>query len=78
MRNIHHRATIPGTIGVAVSAEEIRPVVKPESTSVSTGPLLPPPWDDGSAGPRIRDVRVILTAQDDIRLVIVKVETDEP
>ena len=53
-------------------------MVKPESTSVSSGPLLPPPWDDGSAGPRIRDVRVILTAPDDIRLVIVKVETDEP
>jgi mannonate dehydratase len=41
-------------------------------------PFLPPPWDDGGTGPRIRDVRVILTAPDEIRLVIVKVETDEP
>ena len=41
-------------------------------------PLLPPPWDSGDAGPRIRDVRVILTAPDDIRLVVVKIETDEP
>ena len=29
-------------------------------------------------GPRIRDVRVILTAPEGIRLVVVKVETDEP
>ncbi len=42
-------------------------------------PLLPPPWDSGAAGgPCIRDVRVILTAPEGIRLVIVKVETDEP
>jgi mannonate dehydratase len=42
-------------------------------------PLLPPPWDDGVAGgPRIRDVRVILTAPEGIRLVVVKIETDEP
>ena len=41
-------------------------------------PLLPAPWDTAGASPRIRDVRVILTAPDGIRLVIVKVETDEP
>jgi mannonate dehydratase len=42
-------------------------------------PLLPPPWDRGDArGPRIRDVRVILTAPEGIRLVVVKIETDEP
>ena len=42
-------------------------------------PLLPPPWDHGDAGgPRIRDVRVILTAPEGIRLVVVKIETDEP
>ncbi|MFN8590716.1 MAG: enolase C-terminal domain-like protein [Thermomicrobiales bacterium] len=42
-------------------------------------PLLPPPWDDDSArSPRIRDVRVILTAPEGIRLVVVKIETDEP
>ena len=41
--------------------------------------LLPAPWDRGDGpGPRIRDVRVILTAPEDIRLVVVKVETDEP
>src|SRR5215204_1435240 len=42
-------------------------------------PLLPPPWDHGDAGgPRIRSVRVILTAPEGIRLVVVKMETDEP
>ena len=41
-------------------------------------PLLPPPWDRDDSGPRIRNVRVILTAPDEIRLVVVKVETDEP
>jgi len=41
-------------------------------------PLLPPPWDTEGSGPRIRDVRVILTAPDGIRLVVVKVETNEP
>ena len=43
-------------------------------------PLLPPPWDPvgGAAAPRIADVRVICTAPDGIRLVVVKVETTEP
>jgi mannonate dehydratase len=42
-------------------------------------PLLPPPWDRGGAdGPRIRDVRVILTAPEGIRLIVVKIETNEP
>ena len=42
-------------------------------------PLLPPPWDRADTpGPRIRDVRVILTAPEGTRLVVVKVETDEP
>ena len=31
-----------------------------------------------AGGPRIRDVRVILTAPEGIRLVVVKIETDEP
>jgi mannonate dehydratase len=39
-------------------------------------PLLPPPW--GGSGPHIRDVRVILTAPEGTRLVVVNVETDEP
>ncbi len=39
-------------------------------------PNVPPPWD--TARPHVRDVRVILTAPDGIRLVVVKVETDEP
>ena len=39
-------------------------------------PFVPPPWE--TVGPRVRDVRVILTAPDGIRLVVVKVETDEP
>jgi mannonate dehydratase len=44
-----------------------------------SAPLLPPPWDRGDlSGPRIRDVRVILTAPEGIRLVVVKIETDEP
>src|SRR5215204_3012839 len=44
-----------------------------------SAPLLPPPWDRGDAsGPRICDVRVILTAPEGIRLVVVKIETDEP
>jgi mannonate dehydratase len=40
--------------------------------------LLPAPWDSDQSGPRIRDVRAILTAPEGIRLVVVKVETDEP
>ena len=49
------------------------------STGERPTPLLPPPWDDvGARGPRIRDVRVILTAPEGIRLVVVKIETDEP
>lgn len=47
-----------------------------KDSAAAPSPLLPPPWQEH--GPRIRDVRVILTAPDDIRLVIVKVETDEP
>lgn len=53
-------------------------MVSSTTEATSAPPLLPPPWDRGGPGPRIRDVRVILTAPDDIRLVIVKVETNEP
>jgi mannonate dehydratase len=49
------------------------------SSGEKPAPLLPAPWDGGAAGgPRIRDARVILTAPEGIRLVIVKIETDEP
>jgi mannonate dehydratase len=45
-------------------------------------PIVSPPWPPyaqaGKAPVRIRDVRVICTAPDDIRLVIVKIETSEP
>ncbi len=62
------------------AAEELEECV-PESGSVQEypTPLLPPPWGDGNApGPRIHDVRVILTAPEGTRLVVVKIETDEP
>lgn len=44
---------------------------------------IPPAWslyrrDDDDPGVTIRDVRVILTAPDNIRLVVVKIETSEP
>ncbi len=53
----------------------------PDTTEMpnSPAPLLPPPWhSDDRSRPRIRDVRVILTAPEGTRLVVVKVETDEP
>ena len=43
---------------------------EPGSDQNRPTPLLPPPWDGGDApGPRIRDVRVILTAPEGTRLV---------
>jgi mannonate dehydratase len=49
------------------------------SSQQIAAPLLPPPWDrGGESGLRIRDVRVTLTAPEGIRLVVVKIETDEP
>jgi mannonate dehydratase len=43
-------------------------------------PAVPPAWQPygGDSGVTIRDVRVILTAPDGIRLVVVKIETSEP
>src|SRR5690606_2445915 len=43
-------------------------------------PLIPPAWPayGGDDAIRIRDVRVILTAPDRIRTVIIKIETTEP
>ena len=45
-------------------------------------PAIPTAWDrftrDNDDGVTIRDVRVILTAPDNIRLVVVKIETSEP
>jgi len=49
---------------------------------VSIESVIPPAWDPykpaGGSGIQIRDVRVICTAPDGIRLVIVKIETTEP
>lgn len=43
-------------------------------------PAIPPAWEafGGDGATRIRDVKVVCTAPDAIRLVIVKVETTEP
>ena len=43
-------------------------------------PVIPPAWPafGGDDAVRIRDVRVIMTAPDNIRTVIVKIETTEP
>jgi mannonate dehydratase len=45
-------------------------------------PIVAPPWEayaaEGKPPVRVRDVRVICTAPDGIRLVIVKIETTEP
>src|SRR5690606_38897115 len=43
-------------------------------------PLIPPAWPayGGDDAIRIRDVRVILTAPDRIRTVIIKIQTTEP
>ncbi|MGI8477441.1 MAG: enolase C-terminal domain-like protein [Thermomicrobiales bacterium] len=45
-------------------------------------PIVPPAWEPfqtaGRAPVQIRDVRVVCTAPDGIRLVIVKIETSEP
>ncbi len=45
--------------------------------SESPAPVAPDPWESNS-GIRIRDVRVIRTAPEGIRLVVVKIETTEP
>ena len=51
-------------------------------TDTHVAPAIPPGWQpygsDGDAAVTIRDVKVILTAPDRIRLVIVKIETSEP
>ncbi|HZC26526.1 MAG TPA: enolase C-terminal domain-like protein [Actinopolymorphaceae bacterium] len=41
-------------------------------------PLAPAPWDDSGGGTRITTVRAILTAPENITLVVVKIETSEP
>ena len=50
------------------------------SDSNQLSPAVPPAWPlfGGNSGIQIRDVRVILTAPDAIRLVVVKIETSEP
>ncbi len=52
-------------------------------SSTSVEPAIPQPWEpfghgEDDSGVTIRDVRVILTAPDNIRLVVVKIETSEP
>ncbi len=66
---------VRGRGATTVSAE---PDPTPQATH--TVPAnVPTPWQtDDPSGVRIRDVKVILTAPDGIRLVIVKVETTEP
>ncbi len=51
-----------------------------DANHVPVMPVIPPAWDayGGDDAIRIRDVRVICTAPDGIRLVVVKVETTEP
>ncbi len=46
--------------------------IMPEPEFIAESPpLLAPPWDDGNAGrARIRDMRVILTASEGIRLAV--------
>jgi mannonate dehydratase len=55
---------------------------KKQQNEIEIKPAAPDPWPayapDGGKPIRIRDVKVILTAPDRIRLVIVKVETTEP
>lgn len=48
-----------------------------EPTSIPM-PHAPEPWEPSSSGVRIRNVRVIRTAPEGVRLVVVKVETTEP
>ncbi len=52
----------------------------PLEDAPAPAPAVPPAWEPfgGAAAIRIRDVRAITTAPDDIRLVVVKVETTEP
>ncbi|MGC4105736.1 MAG: D-galactonate dehydratase family protein [Thermomicrobiales bacterium] len=52
-----------------------------EREELAPVPVIPDVWDayEGESGViRIRDVKVILTAPDGIRLVVVKIETTEP
>jgi mannonate dehydratase len=55
---------------------------KKKQDEIEIKPAAPDPWPpyapEGGKPVRIRDVKVILTAPDRIRLVIVKVETTEP
>ncbi|MBA2597352.1 MAG: hypothetical protein M3Q50_04475 [Chloroflexota bacterium] len=46
-------------------------VPDPDPVEERSMPLLAPHWDDGNAGrARIRDMRVILTASEGIRLAV--------
>ncbi len=48
------------------------------STSANGHHSTPPPWQDSGSGTRITGVRAILTAPENITLVVVKIETSEP
>ena len=52
----------------------------PESVADLPTPVIPPAWEPSGGLPKLRIARVkaICTAPDDIRLVVVKVETSEP
>ena len=56
--------------------------VSANGASSEAGPVsvVPAPWEPTAGRPpiKIRDIRVILTAPDGIRLVVVKIETTEP
>ncbi len=67
------------------SQEAKEPLLANENESEQTATFgltaanVPTPWQsDDPSGVRIRDVKVILTAPDGIRLVVVKIETSEP
>src|SRR5688500_9959954 len=60
--------------------ERTREGIVAMSETAQLSPAVPAAWPPfgGDSGIRIRDVRVILTAPDGIRLVVVRIETSEP
>jgi mannonate dehydratase len=71
---------ISGYLLSCIRAQGIGRAIRKEtrmSVEETIAPIAPDPWPS-SSGVRIRDVRVIRTAPEGIRLVIVKIETTEP